>query len=168
MPSPTPPPPGRRADPWRWPRRVGALCALAAALFFVVVAVQRAPSSPEEGIPDAGDPAVVRQTPAPGTHVLRQSPVGAELLSGYDGRLTIDGREIPEDQLDHAITPDHPHYDPELGIRPNTRDQVFFTPGPDKVIERYDTGEVRVELRFWKIADGPEAARMISWVFFVN
>lgn len=158
----------RPADRWRWPRRIGAVCALAAAVVFVVVAVQRAPSSPEGGVAAAGDPAVVRQTPAPGSHVLRQSSVGAELLPGYDGELTVNGRTIPEDQLDNAIGPDHPGYDPDLGVRPNTRNQVFYTPGPGRELERYDTGEVEVTLRFWKIVDGPATARTISWVFFVN
>lgn len=160
--------PSGRNDPWRWPRRLLAAAALAAALVFVVVAVQRAPSSPEEGVPNAGDAAVVRQTPAPGTHVLRQSRVGAELLDGYDGELTIDGRTIPEDQLDYSVGPDHPDYDPEQGIRPNNRNLVFYTPGPGKDVERYRTGEVSVSLRFWKIADGPSTARTVSWVFFVN
>lgn len=159
--------PTRRDDPWRWPRRIGSACILAAAVAFVVVAVQRASDS-TDAVTAAADPAVVRQAPAPGTHVLRQSRVGAELLPGYDGQLTVDGRAIPEDQLDGAIGPDHPGYDPELGVRPNTRNQVFFTPGPGKEVERYRSGEVAVELRLWKIADGPETARTISWVFFVN
>lgn len=158
----------RGDDRWRWPRRVVAVCALAAALAFVVVAVQRAPGTSDGGVPAAADSAVVRQTPAPGSHVLRQSQVGAELLPGYDGELTVDGRRIPEDQLDGAIGPDHPGFDPELGVRPNTRSQVFFTPGPGKELERYDTSEVEVSVRFWRIADGPSTARTISWVFFVN
>jgi hypothetical protein len=157
----------RRPDPWRWPRRVLMACALGAAIAFLVVTLQKSPESTSH--PAAvSDPAVVRRVPEPASHVLRQTSVGVELLSGYDGRLTINGIAIPEDQLDGAIGPDDPAYDPSLGIRPNNRNRVFFTPGPDKAIDRYPTGEVHVTARFWNIADGESTARTISWAFFVN
>jgi len=157
----------RPADPWRWPRRALMACALGAAIAFLVVTLQKSPESSSR--PGAvTDPAVVRAEPAPGAHVLRQTSVGVELLPGYDGELVIDGVAIPEDQLDGAVGPGDRGYDPELGIRPNNRNQVFFTPGPDKAVDRYDTGEVHVTARFWNIADGRSAARTISWAFFVN
>lgn len=141
--------------------------ALATAIAFVVVTLQKSPESASR--PGAAtDPAVVRQVPGPGMRVLRQSSIGVELLPGYDGQLSINGIEIPEDQLDGAIGPDNPAYDPKLGIRPNNRNKVFFTPGPDKAIDRYPTGEVHITARFWSIADGPTAARSISWAFFVT
>lgn len=157
----------RPPDPWRWPRRAAMAVAFGAALLFVVVTLQNSPHDSNEPDPVA-DPAVVRREPEPGMHVLRQSAVGVELLEGYDGRLTIDGVDIPEDQLDGAIGPDHPGYDPSLGIRPNNRHLVFFTPGEDKVIDRYPSGEVHVTAHFWRIADGESAARSISWAFFVS
>ena len=157
----------RAPDPWRWPRRLGMAAALAAALFFVVVTLQKSPHS-SNGPVAADDPAVVRRTPEPGSHVLRQSSVGVQLLPGYDGRLTIDGVAIPEDQLVGVVLPGDANYDPELGIRPNTRNRVFYTPGPDKAVDAYRTGEVRVTAHFWRIADGESAARSISWAFFVN
>lgn len=160
-------PQGRAVDRWRWPRRVLMGCALAAAIVFLAVSLEKSPESTSRPGP-VDDPAVVRRTPAPGAHVLRQSPVGVELLSGYDGELTINGAAIPEDQLDGAVGPSNPVYDPKEGIRPNNRNQVFFTPGPGKVIDRYPTGEVQVTARFWDIADGRSTARSISWAFFVN
>ncbi len=157
----------RPPDPWRWPRRLLMACALGAAIAFLVVTLQKSPESASR--PGAvTDPAVVRSVPEPGAHVLRQTSVGVELLPGYDGELTIDGVSIPEDQLDGAIAPGNPSYDPELGIRPNNRNHVFFTPGPDKAIDRYRTGEVHVTARFWNIADGRSASRTVSWAFFVN
>ena len=140
---------------------------LAVAIAFLATTLEKSPESQSHPAA-ATDPAVVRQTPAPGTHALRQSQVGAELLSGYDGALTINGVNIPEDQLDGVVMPGDPNYDPAMGIRPNTRDQVFFTPGPGKAINRYPTGEVQVSVRFWNIADGKSTARTISWAFFVN
>lgn len=157
----------RPPDPWKWPRRLGMAAALGAALLFVVVTLQNAPHS-SNSAEAADDPAVVRRTPDPGSHVVRQSSVGVQLLPGYDGRLTIDGVTIPEDQLDGVVLPGDANYDPELGIRPNTRNRVFFTPGPDKAVDEYRTGEVQVTARFWRIADGESASRSISWAFFVN
>lgn len=161
------PRPNRPPDKWRWPRRIIMAGALAAAIAFLAVSLEKSPESASH--PAAvEDPAVVSRMPEPTAHVLRQSSVGVELLPGYDGELTINGIRIPEDQLDGVIPPDSPAYDPKLGLRPNTRNKVFFTPGPDKAINRYPTGEVTVTARFWSIADGPATARSISWAFFVN
>ena len=141
--------------------------ALIAALAFVVATIHKAPESDSHPDP-ASNPAVVLRKPLPGSHVLRQSQVGAKLLSGYDGRLVIDGRNIPEDQMDGAIPTDSPIYDPRYGVRPNNKQDVFFTPGPGKVIDHYPSGEVHVTVRFWRIVDGPKNSDRISWAFFVN
>lgn len=154
-------------DRWKWPRRLVSFLLLALAVAFCVKAVQRAPA-PGGALNDATDPAVVRQVPEPGGHVLHQTSVGVQLLPGYDGRLTIDGTTIPEDQMDGAAPPGSPAYDPRYGVRPNNKEQVFFTPGKGKVIGEYGTGEVHITVRFWRIADGERSARMISWAFFVN
>lgn len=137
------------------------------AIWFLVTTLQKSPETSSHPGP-ASDPAVVRRVPAPGAHVLSQTSVGAQLLPGYDGRIIIDGRNIPEDQMDGAAPQGSPAYDPRYGVRPNNKNKVFFTPGPAKVIDRYRTGEVHITIRFWRIADGPSAARTISWAFFVN
>jgi hypothetical protein len=162
-----PPPASVSADRWRWPRRIASLVALALAIVFCVRAIQRAPS-PGVIQSDATDPAIVRQVPEPGGHVLHQTSIGVDLLSGYDGRLTIDGTVIPEDEMDGAAPPGSPAYDPRYGVRPNTTEPVFFTPGKGKVLDRYGTGEVHITVRFWRIADGERSARSVSWAFFVN
>ncbi len=159
--------PSIRTDPWKWPRRALMALALAAAIAFVVVTLAKSPESTSHP-GAAADPAIVAQSPAPGTHVLRQTPVGAKLLTGYDGRLTVNGVAIPEDQMDGAASEGSPAYDPRYGVRPNNKELVFFTPGPGKVIDHYDSGEVHVTVRFWRIADGESHARTISWAFFVN
>ena len=155
------------SDRWRWPRRFAMFVALAIAVVFCVKAIQRAPS-PGVAQGDATDPAIVRQVPDPGGHVLRQTSVGVELLPGYDGRVTLDGTLVPEDQMDGAAPPGSPAYDPRYGVRPNNKERVFFTPGEGKVIERYRAGEVHLTVRFWRIADGESSARSVSWAFFVN
>ena len=158
---------GRPTDRWRWPRRVAMFAALALAVLFCVRAIQRAPS-PGVTQSEATDPAIVRQVPEPGGHVLHQTSIGVQLLRGYDGRLTIDGTEIPEDEMDGAAPPGSPAYDPRYGVRPNNKERVFFTPGKGKVLDQYRTGEVHLTVRFWRIADGERSARTVSWAFFVN
>lgn len=154
-------------DRWRWPRRLIMVVALALGVAFVISAVKRAPA-PQSGTDAATDVAIVDQVPSPGAHILHQASVGADFKPGYDGRITIDGRVIPEDQMDGAAAPGSPAYDPRYGVRPNRREHVFFTPGPDKVIDRYPTGEVQISIMFWRIADGPAASKTVSWAFFVN
>ena len=143
------------------------VAALALGLAFVVMAVKRAPA-PQSGADAATNAAVVEQVPAPGAHILHQASVGADLKPGYDGRITIDGRAIPEDQMDGAAPEGSPAYDPRYGVRPNRREHVFFTPGSEKVFDRYPTGEVHISITFWQIADGPDVSQTVSWAFFVN
>lgn len=163
----TDPPRPLTVDRWRWPRRLAMAGALALGIAFCIHAIDRAPSTTTP-IGAATDPAVLSQSPSPGSHVLHQTPVGAKLAEGYDGRVIIDGVEIPEDQMDGVAPVDSPAYDPKYGIRPNNKNQVFFTPGPGKVVSEYHTGEVQVTVRFWPIEKGEAAARTVSWAFFVN
>ena len=75
----------------------------------------------------ADDPAVVSRVPGPGDKVLRQSEVGAELKPGYDGRVLVNGVEIPEDQMVGALDPGSSEAQ-RFGVRPNNRNEVFFKP----------------------------------------
>ncbi len=152
-------------DPRRWARRGVYALLLAGAAAFVVYAFNNAPRN---DVAMTRDPAVVRQLPAPGAHILHQAQVGAILRVGYDGRIAINGIAIPEDQMDGAVPASSPVYDPRLGSRPNRRNEVLFTPGKGKVIDHYGTGDVTIVVRYWKIADGPSRARSVAWRFSVN
>lgn len=158
---------GATTDRWRWPRRLAMTGALVLGIAFVVYALGRSPESTTP-IGAVSDPAVLSQSPSPGSHVLHQTAVGAKLANGYDGRIIIDGVEVPEDQMDGAAPVDSPAYDPRYGVRPNNKNSVFFTPGSNKVITKYPAGEVHVTVRFWSIAKGEASARTVSWAFFVN
>lgn len=127
------------------------------------------------GFSDAGttpkdqDPVIVSQAPPPGGTALRQTTIGAELQSGYDGRLTINGIAVPESQMEGARDP--ATVDPDdlkkNGLRPNNHNRVYFTPGPGKVIEKLPAGQVFVSIRYFKDRLPGGAGRAISWTFTV-
>lgn len=120
------------------------------------------------------DSAILAYTPDPGGRVLRQSQVGVSLDEGYDGRLTINGVSIPEEQMVGAIVPGSEAWErlspeqQEQGPRPNNKNLVMFQPGEGKAISEYDTGAVEISVRFWKLSEGPDAARTVSYTIYVT
>ncbi len=118
-------------------------------------------------------PAVVGFDPAPGGRVLRQAQVGVELRPGYDGRISIDGREIPQEQMAGAVLPGTEAYDQlsaqerRLGPRPNNKNVVKFQPGPGKVVTRF-SGQLEITIRYWRQSEGPGSAEACSYTVFVT
>ena len=154
-------------------RRIVIALILVAAVV-VLVWTQRGGESAEGGGTACSDPAVVAWDPCPGSRILRQAQVGVELQPGYDGRISIDGVAIPEDQMLGAIVPGTEAYDqltPEqraLGPRPNNKNVVKFQPGEGKVIERF-SGQIRVNVRYWKQSEGEDSAPPpLSYTVFVT
>lgn len=137
----------------------------------LVVAAGRAGGDTDPGGGEAG---IASFSPAPGGRVLRQATVGVILEQGHDGRITIDGVEIPELQMEGAIQPDSDQWrgmteeQRSLGPRPNTRERVLFRPGPGQVIETLGPGEVRVTVRYWRMADGEDSARTFSYTIYAS
>jgi hypothetical protein len=99
-------------------------------------------SAVEDVIPDNGSPSV-----------LRQAEIGIDLAPGWTGELTINGIPIPDDQI----------------RRNDPLNQLFFTPGEGKDIERLDAGVVVVQASIWRPVDGEtrDDARQVSWSFKV-
>lgn len=153
-------PPTLPRDRYRWPRRALYVVVLLGAGAFLVYAFRQAPDPMDER---PHDPAIVRQTPIPGSHVQPTETVGILLKPGFDGRLVVDGTSIPEGQMDGAIPPGSPEFDPQLGARPNTKNEVMFTPGPSKVIKALRPGQAMISVRYWNIASGERTAKIISW-----
>ncbi|HVM53220.1 MAG TPA: hypothetical protein VM262_08495 [Acidimicrobiales bacterium] len=92
--------------------------------------------------------------PAPNSpSVVRQAEIGIDLAEGWTGELVINGIPIPDDQL----------------RRNDPLNQLFFTPGEGREIERLDAGQVTVVARIWRPVDGEtrEQAREVSWSFAV-
>ena len=151
-------------------RRLAIVGLLALAVGCLVIAGR---SGGDSGEGEGYDRAIVAYQPAPGGRVPRQSEVGVELAAGYDGRLTINGVAIPEAEMLGAIVPGTEAYaqlseeQRRLGPRPNNKNVVKFRTGEGKAVPELDTGAVQIEVSFWKLAEGPQAARSVSYTIRV-
>ena len=144
-------------------RRLVIVAVLALAVGCLYVAGRSGGDTDAAGVSGADAP-IESYQPGPGGRVLRQSEVGVVLKDGYDGRITIDGVAIPEEQMVGAVDPSSPEYDPETGPRPNNKSVVKFQPGPGRAVTEYATGTVEITIRYWRIADGPDAAQGTTYV----
>ncbi len=155
----------RERPPWpaaaRWAL---TLLVIGAAVGFFMFATRRTVVGVDG---PATDPAVVSQIPGPGDRVLRQTEVGAELKQGYDGRILVNGQEVPEAQMEGALDPNSKAAK-NFGVRPNNRNKVFFQPGVGKIFDKFSGREVTITVRFWREADGPAKARTITWQFSIT
>lgn len=151
----------------RWARRGLIALALALAVGVLVWSGQRAETTPPES---TGDRIVVNQFPLAGGRALRQTQVIATLRPGYDGRLTINGIAVPEEQMDGVVPNDSPEAvgpngEQLIQLRPNNRNVVSFSPGPGKVIEKLPEGQVTVTVAYFRDL-APELDRgAATWSF---
>jgi hypothetical protein len=89
--------------------------------------------------------------PKPGTpSVERQTVVFVELQPGFDGTLAINGRVIPDDQIDRLSTG-------------NSR--LAFSPGPGKEFSQLPPDRNCVVLSYFHTGQTPEKASQYSWCF---
>jgi hypothetical protein len=130
-----------------------ALLALAAGALWVAI------DSTQTGEPDSVTTTVAVPLdgfglqPAPGANVLRQSEIGIDLQPGWEATLQIDGVEIPASQQRIVVA----------------ENQVFFTPGEGRVIERLESGRRCVTAIFWesRLGRGVDDGRH-TWCFQVT
>jgi hypothetical protein len=125
-----------------------AVLVLAAVVAFVAMIRSTDTGGPEEAT--ASD-VVERFVPNAGDEVLRQAELGVDLAPGYDGTLFVNGVEIPvEDQR-----------------RVPEQNQMFFTPGEGKAIERLPAGANCAMALVWKASDGRGTSRdqSLQWCF---
>lgn len=173
--APEPPPafdPSTIRDPLPQPlfslRRLVIVAILVLAGLCLYVAGRSGGDTSATGV-SGSDTAIESYQPSPGGRVLRQSEVGVVLEEGYDGRITIDGVAIPEDQMVGAIDPTSPEYDAlpqdqrDLGPRPNNKNVVKYQPGPGKAVPEYATGSIEITIRYWRIADGSQSATTTTY-----
>ncbi|WP_426571774.1 hypothetical protein [Aquihabitans sp. McL0605] len=150
-----------------WVRRTVIAVVLLGALGFAVWASNSAGSGTSN---QEVSGAIVSLTPPDGAQALRQTEVGAELAVGYDGRLTVNGIAIPEDQMVGARDPKT--VDPadlaKNGVRPNNRNSVYFKPGPGKVIEEFEHGTVTIQMKYFKDGRQATTANTVTWTIRVD
>ncbi len=84
--------------------------------------------------------------------VRAQDDIGVQLLRGFKGELTLDGRALPEDQYDRNGL--------DLGT-------ILWRPGPGKELRELAPGNHRLTVRYWPIEQGPGGPdeRSFSWTF---
>ncbi len=96
-----------------------------------------------------GNAAVDELIPPRSAEVLSQETVGIDLAPGYDARLTINGVEIPPEEIRHQ---------PNLNL-------FTFRPDRGKVIERLRAEQNCALVSYWRQEAGPAEADTISWCF---
>ena len=91
--------------------------------------------------------------------LLPQGEVGAQLKGNFTGQISIDGRVIPQDQVNAS---------PSLGT-------IFFDPGPGKDIREFTKGGHGAVLEWWPAtistveqARAQHQLRSYSWSFNVG
>lgn len=148
-----------------WLRRVLTTVLLVAVVALAAWGAQSASTDGEAAL----DPAIIGLSPIDGAQALRQTAVGADLAQGYDGRIIINGIEVPEEQMDGARDPKtvDPKDLAENGIRPNNRNRVYFKPGPGKVIEEFDQGTVTITVRYFRERQ-ESTSRTVTWTIRVD
>jgi hypothetical protein len=102
--------------------------------------------------PLGGQPALEAIIPRDGAQILEQDGVGADLQVGWAGVLTINGVDIPANQLEQD----------------NGLNQLIFKPGSGKVLTRLQPDRNCAKIVFWRLQDGRAAdSPSRTWCFNV-
>lgn len=140
----TPPTLGRPQYPkWLWLLGLGVVVVIAAAVTALAFLGEDSDNT-------ARDAAIEQFFPTEGDQIFQQEPVGLDLEPGFDATLSLNGVPVPADQL----------------ARTEGLNLVLFTPGPGKVLERYDDGQNCVVATVWPRSN-PSSVASRSWCFRV-
>jgi hypothetical protein len=109
------------------------------------------------GNDEGGDPVVPTQIerlyPNPGEVIRPQETVGADLRNEFQGELSVNGIDIPRDQLSG---------DPNLGMvtfRPGCEGSQNTAEGAECVVREFDPGSYTAQVEFWPRTKTAEEAR---------
>ncbi len=98
--------------------------------------------------------------------VLQQEPVIVDLQFGYEATLTIDGIELPTTTIGQIdVAPGEQIEFPPTAIFDPGSSIISFQPVEGAPIESFAAGTHQVRLVYWRVEEGPEAARSYSWSF---
>lgn len=129
--------PARPPVSWRY--RAIVAVALVAAFGALAVGVRATQTGDRAPTVVNGRPDLVEHVyPPDGAQVLRQVEIGMDLAPGHEGRITVNGVTIPDDEL--RLVPE--------------QNQVFFVPGPGRVIETLPPGTTCVSAVAWESSKG--------------
>lgn len=93
---------------------------------------------------------VVKQVfPSNGSLDLRQAVIGFQLDQFYEGRLLVDGKPIPDDQVNVQAV---------LNI-------YRYQPGPGTETGALDPGDHTATVVFWEKTKGEKASQQFTWSF---
>ncbi len=116
-------------------------------------------------------PAAVEEvTPPPSAiQVPQQSQVIADLQAGYEGRLVIDGVQLPTIRVDELGSVDVEPGE-QIDVPPGVLFEpgnatLTYTPAEDAPIESFASGTHTVTVIYWRTEEGPGRARSFSWSF---
>lgn len=138
-----------------------AILAIVAALVGLVWVANTATTGSDaasQSLPDEVD----RLIPVSGGTILRQATVGIDVADGYTANLTIDGVTI-SDPIEFAegtgkLVCDGLVINAETGV-------ITYTPRPDGLVERFETGRNCVAANVWKVNAEPTSGRNVTWCF---
>ncbi|MCU1399205.1 MAG: hypothetical protein JWN62_2314 [Acidimicrobiales bacterium] len=104
------------------------------------------------------------------TQVQSQEKIQVDLITGYTGKLIVNGIELPTVSLDSlaAAAPGREVDLPPAVIFEPGNDTLTFTPTAGALIEKFATGVNTVSVVYWKITEGPNFAKpTFTWQFDV-
>jgi hypothetical protein len=149
--------------------RVGVSMAIAVGLVLVVLGVNSAVTGKDaQKLPDQIESILpVRSA----IQVQSQEPVVVDLAEGFTGELRLNGVAIETVSLANATAgsfdPGKQVTLPKATIFEPGNDTLTFSPTEGAPVEAYNSGVNTVTLTYWKIIDGPKAARTFTWQFDV-
>jgi hypothetical protein len=135
-------------------RRIVTTIAILGCIAGLTLAVQHTQRGDKDQPTITGVPHTIveLQAPAPNSSVLSQAQLLIDLTSDYDATLVVNGVLIPTDQLQKR---------PELN-------QVLFTPGPGKVVEKFNAGPNCVDANVFRLDGTQEDIPAVHWCFTVT
>jgi hypothetical protein len=107
-----------------------------------------------QGAPETASDIVKSVSPEANEKIPQQGQVKIELLAGWAGRLTIDQRAVPDNQINRSE-------DPTV----SSHQQLLFQPGPGKALEYFPAGQNCATLTYWQVRTGPEQSFTRTWCF---
>jgi len=127
----------------------------------IFVGAYRANSDPSANNGCNQPPAIELLYPACKTLAFQQAQVGVDMAPGYTVELTVNGVQIPRDQIENRAASNAV----DARIVP---DLYVFTPGPGKVIERLSPGPNAVIVKYHKLSENEATAVEFPWYFTVS